>query len=96
MLRCRFVIHCIISSAILLSNSWPTDAQQTTVLGPISADSLTEVVIVPDVAPGFLDATCYMEDEGHIPWAEPFENYRLATAPEVATYRAHHPALFGD
>ena len=58
MLRCRFVLRCIISSAVLLGNSWPTDAQQTTVLGPISADSLTEAlqqVTVPSGNPGIGD-----------------------------------------
>ena len=58
MLRCRLVFHCIISLVVLLGDSLPADAQQTTVFGPISADSLTGVlreVTVPSGNPGVGD-----------------------------------------
>ena len=58
MLRYRLVVHCVIALTILLGGSRPTDAQETTVIGPISADSLTEVlreVTVPSGNPGIGD-----------------------------------------
>ena len=58
MLKRLFVLDCIVAVVVLLGNSWPAEAQQTTVLGPISADSLTEVlreVTVPSGNPGIGD-----------------------------------------
>ena len=40
----RLSSYCIVSLAVLLGGSWPADAQQTTVLGPIFTDSLSEVL----------------------------------------------------
>ena len=52
MLKCRLSFHCIVSLVVLIGGSWPADAQQTTVLGPISADSLTGVLREVTVASG--------------------------------------------
>ena len=40
----RLSSYCIVSLVVLLGGSWPADAQQTTVLGPIPTDSLNEVL----------------------------------------------------
>ena len=40
----RLSSYCIVSLAVLLGGSWPADAQQATVLGPIPTDSLSEVL----------------------------------------------------
>jgi len=38
----RLSSYCILSLAVLLGGSWPADAQQATVIGPLTTDSLSE------------------------------------------------------
>jgi hypothetical protein len=40
----RLSSYCIVSLVVLLGGSWPADAQQATVIGPIPTDSLNEVL----------------------------------------------------
>ena len=48
---------------------------------------LADIRIVPDTGPGFIDAMVWEEDEGVIPWAEPFTPYRKGTPEEHAIWQ---------
>lgn len=58
---------------------------------PGEDDPIARIRIVPDTGAGFIDAVTYQEDEGEIPWAEPFHPLAKAPTRDLATYLKYHP-----
>lgn len=51
-------------------------------------DPIATIRLVPDAAGSFMDAVAWLDDEGFIPWAEPWVPYRKGSAEERRLFLA--------